>query len=278
VPFVTTSGRPAISVVMPTYNARPFVGLAVESILAQTFEDFEFVIVDDGSTDGSTDVLREYAARDSRIRLLRNDVNLDFVRSRNSGIAASRGSFIANMDSDDIALPDRLSAQYAFMRANPEVGVCGAAVILIDADGRDVGIRRYRADDGGLRARLFLFNPFAQPVTMIRKDALDAVGLYDPDLVLADDLDLWFRIGRHYRFANLDAPLLKYRVHPGSATGSRLRDMQRAVARVRAIARREYGYRPSTMGRVGALIARCSEIVPSQQRIAIFNWVRSRLS
>lgn len=275
---MTKEDRPGISVVMPTYNAGRFLSEAVESILAQTFDDFEFVIVDDCSTDGSGDLLRAYAARDSRIRLLRNDVNVDFVRSRNRGIAAARGSFIANMDSDDIALPNRLSAQYNFMRANRDVGVCGATVILIDGDGRNVGIRRYRTDDRGLRARMFLFNPFAQPVTMIRRDALDAVGLYNPDHILADDLDLWFRIGRHYRFANLDAPLLKYRVHPGSATGSRLRDMQRAVARVRAIARREYGYRPSTIGRVGALIARCSEIVPSQQRIAIFNWVRSRLS
>jgi glycosyltransferase involved in cell wall biosynthesis len=269
---------PAISIVMPTYNAGPFVGPAVESILSQTFGDFEFLIVDDCSTDGSSEVLREYAARDARIRLLRNDVNVDFVRSRNRGISAARGTFIANMDSDDIALPDRLSAQYAFLQANPDVGVCGAAIVLIDAHGREVGIRRYCTDDEGLRARLFLFNPFAQPITMIRKDVLDAVGLYNPDYILADDLDLWFRIGRHYRLANLDRPLLKYRVHPNSATGSRLHEMQRAVARVRAIARREYGYRPSMVGRVGGLVARCSEMVPAEQRIAIFNWVRSRLS
>ena len=161
---------------MPTYNANRFVRTAVESILAQTFEDFEFIIVDDCSTDGSSEILRQYAERDRRIRVLTNTRNLDFVRSRNRGIAEAGGVFVANMDSDDVALPTRLAEQYAFMTSNPAVGVCGAAVILIDENDCELGIRRYRADDRDLRARLFLFNPFAQPVTMIRRDVLDDTG------------------------------------------------------------------------------------------------------
>ncbi len=267
---------PAVSVVMPTYNAARFVGAAVESILGQTFTDFEFVIVDDCSNDGSSELLREYASRDGRIRLLRNERNLDFVRSRNIGIGEARGPLIANMDSDDIALPERLAAQHAFMLAHPDVGVCGAGIFLIDEDGRDLGVRRYRCDDQGLRDRFFLFNPFAHPITMIRRHVLDEVGLYNPAHVLADDLDLWFRIGTRYKLANLDRPLLKYRVHPGSATGSRLQAMQSAVLRVRQIAREQYGYRASLTGRMAAFAARCSEIVPAPQRIAMFNWLRSR--
>jgi len=272
------STSPAISVVMPTYNANRFVSAAVESILAQSFEDFEFIIVDDCSTDGSNKTLRSYAERDSRIRVLTNPQNLDFVRSRNLGIAAARGEFIANMDSDDVALPARLAEQYAFMKANPRVGVCGAAVIVIDENDRELGVRRYRADDRDLRARLFLFNPVAQPVTMIRRSVLDETGPYNPDHILADDLDLWFRIGVRYRLANLQAPLLKYRVHRGSATGRRLADMHRAAARVRAIARREYGYRPSVMMRTGEILASWTMVIPPEQRIAMFNWLRSRLS
>jgi glycosyltransferase involved in cell wall biosynthesis len=263
---------------MPTYNANRFVGTAVESILAQTFEDFEFIIVDDCSTDGSSEILRHYAERDCRIRVLTNARNLDFVRSRNRGIAEARGAFIANMDSDDIALPTRLAEQYAFMKANPAVGVCGAAVILIDENDRELGIRRYRADDRDLRARLFLFNPVAQPVTMIRKDVLEETGPYNPDHILADDLDLWFRIGVRYRLANLETPLLKYRVHQGSATGQRLEDMHRAAACVRAIARREYGYRPSMIMRTGEILASWTMVLPTERRIAMFNWLRSRLS
>ena len=239
---------------MPTYNANRFVRTAVESILAQTFEDFEFIIVDDCSTDGSSEILRQYAERDRRIRVLTNTRNLDFVRSRNRGIAEAGGVFVANMDSDDVALPTRLAEQYAFMTSNPAVGVCGAAVILIDENDCELGIRRYRADDRDLRARLFLFNPFAQPVTMIRRDVLDDTGPYNPDHILADDLDLWFRIGVKYRLANLQTPLLKYRVHRGSATGKRLSDMHRAAARVRAIARRDYGYRPSLVMRAGEML------------------------
>jgi len=263
---------------MPAYNAHRFVGAAVESILAQTFENFEFIIVDDCSTDGSSEVLRRYAERDRRVRLLTNARNLDFVRSRNLGIAEARGEFIANMDSDDVALPTRLAEQYAFMKANPAVGVCGAAVIVIDEHDRELGIRRYRADDRDLRARLFLFNPVAQPVTMIRSDVLHDTGSYNPDHILADDLDLWFRIGIRHRLANLQTPLLKYRVHPGSATGQRLADMHRAATRVRAIARREYGYRPSVVMRTGEILASWTMVIPPEQRIAMFNWLRSRLS
>jgi len=272
------SSSPAISVVMPTFNASRFVGAAVESILAQTFGDFEFLIVDDCSTDGTSDILRQYAARDGRIRVLTNPRNLDFVRSRNRGIAEARGAFIANMDSDDVALPTRFAEQYAFMKANPAVGVCGAAVVVIDENDREFGIRRYRADDAGLRARLFLFNPFTQPVTMIRRDVLDETGPYDPDHILADDLDLWFRIGIKYRLANLQTPLLKYRVHRGSATASRLAEMHRAAIRVRAIARREYGYRPSVVMRAGEILASSTMIIPPELRIAMFNWLRFRLS
>jgi glycosyltransferase involved in cell wall biosynthesis len=272
------STSPAISVVMPTYNANRFVGAAIESVLAQTFEDFEFIIVDDYSTDGSSELLRHYAERDSRIRVMTNVRNLDFVCSRNLGIAHARGAFIANMDSDDVAVATRLAEQYAFMKANPAVGVCGAAVILIDENDRELGIRRYRADDRELRARWFLFNPVAQPVTMIRKDVLDETGPYNPDHILADDLDLWFRIGIRHRLANLQTPLLKYRVHQGSATGRRLADMHRAAARVRSIARSEYGYRPSMMMRVGETLASWSMVIPPEQRILMFNWLRSRWS
>jgi len=275
---VTVTSSPSVSVVMPSYNSKRFVRLAIESILAQTFDDFEFLIVDDCSTDGSTEILQRYAARDRRIRVLTNPRNLDFVRSRNLGIAEARGAFIANMDSDDIALPTRLADQYAFLTANPNVGVCGASVILIDEQGRELGVRRYRAEDRHLRARLFFFNPVAQPVTMIRRAVLEQTGPYNPDHILADDLDLWFRIGARYQLANLEAPLLKYRIHEGSATGRRLDDMQRAALRVRAIARCEYGYRPSTIARASNALLSWSILLPPGRRIAMFNWLRSRLS
>jgi glycosyltransferase involved in cell wall biosynthesis len=268
---------PAISVVMPAFNTRRFAARAIDSILDQTCADFEFIIVDDASTDGSAEMFRDYAARDARVRVLRNDANLGFVRSRNRGIEAARAALIANMDSDDIALPSRLDRQRALMAARPEVGVCGGDVILIDEDDREMGVRRYRTDDAGLRARLFMFNPFAQPLTMIRKRVLDEVGLYKPEYILADDLDLWFRIGMRHQFANAGEPLLKYRVHAASATGSRLREMQRAVMQVRRIARREYGYRVTPAGHAAAFVTRCLEIVPPRQRIAVFNWLRRRV-
>jgi glycosyltransferase involved in cell wall biosynthesis len=262
---------------MPAFNTRRFAPAAVDSILEQTFSDFEFIIVDDASSDGVSALFDSYASRDPRIRVLRNASNAGFVRSRNRGIEAATGEFIANMDSDDVAFPERLERQVAFMRAHSDVGVCGADVILIDDQDRELGRRRYPLDDAAMRARWFLFNPLAQPLTMMRRAAIETVGLYNPELILADDLDLWFRIGRHYKLANLGEPLLKYRVHAGSATGSQLRQMQRAVLRVRTIARREYGYRPTLLARAAQVATACVEIVPPTQRIAMFNWLRTRM-
>jgi glycosyltransferase involved in cell wall biosynthesis len=262
---------------MPAHNTVRFLPAAIESILAQTLREFEFIIVDDASTDGSGDVIRAYAGRDPRIRVLINERNQGFVRSRNRGIESARAPLIANMDSDDIALPERLERQCALMDENPGVGVCGGDVILIDEHDREIGLRRYRTDDAGLRARLFLFNPFAQPATMLRARVIEQVGLYDPDLILADDLDLWFRIGARFQLANVGVPLLKYRLHRNQATSKHLRAMQQRVFEVRTRARGQYGYRPSVLSRIGCRLEHCASIIPAQHGVAVFNWLRSKL-
>ena len=119
---------PMISVVMPVYNAEKYVAEAVESILQQTYTDFEFIIIDDCSTDNSYGILQTYAAKDIRIRLFKNDVNNKLPNTLNFGIAQSNGKYIARMDADDISLPERFAKQVEFMESHPEIGVCGTLI------------------------------------------------------------------------------------------------------------------------------------------------------
>ena len=138
---LTQKRAPLVSVVMPLYNGERYLAEAIESILSQTFADFEFIIVDDGSTDGSAGIIRDYAARDSRVKVKQLARNSGEAAARNAGIALARGQFVAGMDSDDISLPDRLRAQASFLENNPEVGAVGVHSRVVFEDAQPSYIR-----------------------------------------------------------------------------------------------------------------------------------------
>ena len=208
--------RPAVSVVMAVYNAGDFLAEAVESVLEQTFGDFEFVIVDDGSTDGSAAKLAAYAAADRRVRVL-TQANAGLVASLNRGIEQSRAVLIARMDADDVCRPDRLARQVRFMEEHPEVVLLGGGYELIDGAGRALRAFEPPADDGSLQ-RLCLagLTPISHPLAMFRRDAALSVGGYDPAYATAEDLDLWLRLGEVGRLACLPGVILGYRMHAKS--------------------------------------------------------------
>lgn len=179
----------ALSVVMPVHNTLPYLDEAVRSILAQSHRDFEFVIGDDASTDGSTEALRAWAARDSRIRLLERRDNLGPVGSSNWVARAARGALIARMDADDIAHPDRLARQLAALEADPEAVLIGSPPVGIDRDGRIVR-EQVRWSIGEIN-----FNaPFSHGSTMFRRRAFESVGGYREPCVFWEDLDLYLRL------------------------------------------------------------------------------------
>jgi glycosyltransferase involved in cell wall biosynthesis len=208
--------EPTISVLMPAYNAGRYVAAAVESILTQTYTDFEFLIIDDGSTDRTPRVLKRYAARDPRIRLVSRP-NRGLVPTLNEGLALARGEFIARMDADDIALPHRFERQIAYMREHPDIICVGSAVMTMDQAGRDLIESGYPPDhetiqELSLRGRPNLWHPTA----MMRREAVMAIGGYREEMKAGEDHDLWLRLGERGRLANLDEVLLRYRIHPGS--------------------------------------------------------------
>lgn len=204
----------ALSVVMPVHNALPYLDEAVRSILAQSHRDFEFVIGDDASTDGSTEALRGWAARDSRIRLLERRENLGPSGSSNWVARAARGAFIARMDADDIAHPDRLARQLAALAADREAVLIGCPPLCIDGEGRLVREQtRWLLGQNGFHA------PFAHGSVMVRRSALEAVGGYREACAYWEDLDLYLRLAAIGRVLVQDAPLYRYRF---AHTSSRL--------------------------------------------------------
>jgi hypothetical protein len=204
---------PAVSVVMSVYNGQAFLAEAIESVLGQTYRDFEFVIIDDGSTDNTPDILAEYASRDARIRIHRH-ANKGRAESLNIGVSVAKGEYIARMDADDIALPDRLQEQMRFMASHPEVGLVGGAMELITADGRVFKTVRYPLEDSAIRSVILEYSPFAHPTVIVRKEVVLASGGYRKALLDADDYDLWLRMSERTQLANLEKCVLRYRVHP----------------------------------------------------------------
>ena len=205
-----------VSVVMAAYNAEKTIAEAIESVLSQTFGDFEFIIVEDGSADGTADVIASF--NDPRIRRVRNDQNMGLAPSLQRGLESAGGAYIARIDADDVSYPDRLARQAAFMEAHPDVGVCGTSFDLIDEDSKKFDERVRPFDDEYLQRELLKWNPFCAGSALIRGEVLRALGGYDPRFPTAEDYDLWLRIADVARLAIMGEILYGWRVRPDSMT------------------------------------------------------------
>lgn len=181
--------NPAVSVVMPVHNVRPYLDEAVESIVGQSFSDFEFVILDDASTDGSRERLREWAARDKRIRLIEAKENLGPVGSSNMVAKSARAPLVARMDADDISSPDRLGEEVSLLRDHAEIGVVGSLCDIIDRSGRKI-----RGPEAWRLSRGSVFVPFGHGTIMYRRELFDEVGGYREECEFWEDQDLIVRM------------------------------------------------------------------------------------
>jgi hypothetical protein len=212
------SQSPLISVLMPVFNAERYVAKAIASILEQTLGDFEFLIVNDGSTDRSLSILEKYAISDKRIRLISRP-NTGYVVALNEMLQLAEGEFIARMDADDIALPERFRRQVEFLRQHPEVVCVGGCHDLIDHKGRLLTHLVLPLHDRDIqREALAGHGSICHPCAMIRRSALLQVGGYDETLMPAEDLDLWLKLGELGQLANLSDAILQYRLHSQSVS------------------------------------------------------------
>lgn len=270
------SGNPQVSVIMPAYNVEKYIVEAIESILEQSFKDFEFIIIDDCSTDSTWEIIQRYAKQDDRISAVKNEQNLGIAGNRNKGLSLAHGKYIVWQDSDDISLPQRIEKQYLFMESHSEVGIIGGFLQFFSDDGHSSGIRKYCENDMDLRKKIFRYSPVAQPASMIRKQCLDEIGEYNLKYPPAEDIDMSFRIGMKYKFANLQEIVLKYREHPNSATFTRLKKIELSTMEIRKKYSNGAGYRMTLLDIVYNILQFISIfIIPPRVKIWLFDKIRN---
>lgn len=210
-----------ITVLLPVYNAGLPLRQAIESILAQEFEDFEFLVIDDASTDGSAEIIREYARRDARIEAVCHAANQGLAKTLNEGLAAAKGELVARMDQDDEALPHRLKIQHLFMSTRPEVTVAGSYVFHMGIDKRRDRLVELPTSHSEIARTLKSQNCIYHPSTIMRREEILRLGGYRAEFKNAEDYDLWFRVAKAGQMANIPVALLRYRFSVTGMTLSR---------------------------------------------------------
>lgn len=223
------SPGPKVTVLMAVHNGMPYLSEAVDSILGQSFRDFEFLVIDDASTDGSLDLLHKYS--DKRIRIISNMNQLELARSLNLGIDSASGDYIARMDHDDISLPTRLAEQVRFLDTHSEIDVVGT-------DARTIGaieqVWSYPKDDDGIRSEFIFNSALVHSSVMIRNSTFKHYKLrYDPEFKRAQDYELWTRSALYLRFANLNKELVRYRIHENQIGNKQAVQQQKMAKKIR---------------------------------------------
>jgi len=267
---------PLVSVLMPVRNSNKTLEQAISSVLNQTLSNFELIVIDDKSEDDSWEIIRKFALLDKRIRAFRNHKNLQIARTLNNGVKLCRSGFIARMDADDWAYPERLSLQYKFLKKNPMVGIVGGNIEISDQNGKVFSTRSYPTSSDKLKKMFFRYSPFAHPVIMFKKRVFESCNGFDPSMVPAEDIDLWLRMSKNCEFGSIDQTLLKYRISSTSNSNFNLYRVERLtfMVRLKAI---KLGYFPSISDIVYNIIQLSTIwITPPVVRVNLYNYLRSR--
>lgn len=220
--FVNTG--PEITVLMPTYNCELYIKEAIDSILNQTYPNFEFLILDDASTDGTVSIIKSFD--DSRIKLIEKPLNTGLSISLNLGLKLAKGKYIARMDGDDVSLPERFAKQVAFLEENLDIVLCGSWFNIIDSD----AVKKLPENNEAIRLALLRGNCIAHPSVMMRKQILDELPVvYDALKEPAEDYDLWVRLLSLGKLHNLQEALLNYRMYAAQVSHKRAEEQKKRV-------------------------------------------------
>jgi len=208
--------KPKVSILMCVYNGKEYIRESIESIICQTFNDFEFLTINDGSTDNTEEIILKYSDNDKRINLINNTTNLGISKSLNRGLEIAQGEYIIRMDADDISLPDRIKKQIEFMDKNPDIGFSGSSV---EAFGAHSNIWSYPVKSELIKIELLFRSCFAHPSIIFRRELFKKYNLtYDSDYPSAQDYRLWVQAIQYFKASNIDEVLLKYRCHESQIT------------------------------------------------------------
>ncbi len=234
---------PLVTVLMPVYNTELYVKQAIESILNQTYTHFELLIINDGSTDASVEMIKSFT--DERIHLVENEGNLGLIATLNKGFTLAKGAYIARMDADDVALKDRLKEQVKYLEAHPEVGVLGCAYAELKHD--EIGKATvFLSDHDALKSVLFFNSCMAHPTVMLRTEFIRKNELsYNPEFKHAEDYEFWVRTIEQTRFSNLPKVLLYYRIHDKQVSTKEIAAQKVVGAHIRLVMIESLGLKPS---------------------------------
>lgn len=268
--------KPLVTVLMTVYNAQAYLDLALESLVRQTYDRLQIIVVNDGSTDETASIIEEFKKADSRIELVALKERLGPSGASNIGLDQARGDYLARMDADDIAFLDRIEKQVALLNDNPQVVVVGGQCFLINEESEIVGEKNFPLKDREIRQSLFYLNPIAHPACMVNRTLLPKdFEYYRQDSPLAHDLELIFKLGEFGALANLPDRLLYYRQTFSSLS---LKDPKKTfldTLAVRQRALKEYSYRPDFRGWLFHLAQKLTITpLPSELIYPLFRLVR----
>lgn len=270
------TSQPLVSVVMPAYNAGAYIAEAIESILNQTYKNLELIIVNDGSTDDTYAIAKKYAKKDRRVVVLHNDKHNGLSITANKGMRKTKGVYIARMDADDIALPERIEKQVAYLEAHKETVAVGGFCYIINKNGKIIGRKTFPTSFEEIYEYIFRFIPVQQGTLTIAKHRLPKnFAFYEDGMNTAEEVELFFKLFQHGRVENMPAYMLAYRMHDTNTSFANLRAtfLLTLVARIKAIYR--YGYTPEAYG---ALMTAAQTIVvlllPKHLTLALYKSLR----
>lgn len=267
---------PLVSVVMPTYNAGIFLRLAIDSILNQTYQNIELIIVNDFSNDKTAEILNFYKRQDKRIKVITNRINLGVSRSANIAISEAKGQFIARMDSDDMATSDRIEKQVNFLNKHKKVVAVGGQCELIDKDGEKIGAKKFPSDYKNIKSMVFSSVPIQQPTLMINKGLLpENFVWYDNNFTSAEELELIFKLFKLGSVRNLKSIVLKYRIHPNNTSLSNPKKTFFLTLKTRIKGVLNYGYVPTLSGILNTILQIIFVgLVPNRWIYPVYMYVR----
>jgi len=229
--------KECVSIIMSVYNGEKYLSRAVESILSQTYDNLEFIIIEDCSTDGSFNILENYKKRDKRIVIIRNNENIGLTKSLNKGLEICNGTLIARQDADDFSHPERIECQVDFMDRHPDIALVGTGGVSMDEAGNVLNTERIMCGTKRLKRTLIKQNRFFHGSVVLRRECLNVVGRYHNEFVFAQDYDLFLRISERYEIENLPRHLYFHRIDPDAISSKRTSEQQIAGMVARAAAR-----------------------------------------
>ncbi len=261
-------GRLLVSIVFPCRNAERYIRAALESILEQSYRELEILVIDNASDDGTPGIVAEYAARDPRIKYLGNETDIGIAGSINRGLREATGELVARMDADDIAMPERIAKQVAYMEANPDCVICGTDIVLINGEGERIGRREFATRDADIKRGMLVEIPFCHPATMFRRSAVVEGGVfYDEQWRTVEDRDFWLRLADHGLYANISEDLMLYRI---SETSMKYAECRRTVLDIVRLQLR-WAFDPRFRGlRIAVMIAAESVLLLLPRRVITY--------